>query len=290
MVGLFSRKNKPLNEDETDAAVRKQGGQEVLSSPAAVQFIVGVGQSVGIERSHNEDTVFTLSTLLHGNNKPLSLGIFMVADGMGGHLSGELASGMAVQAASTYLIEHVTKPLLNTSGNSAEVEWLEVLENAVDKAQKSVLTQVPGGGTTLTIALVVNEVLFFAHVGDSRLYLMQEDGSLQICTQDHSLVKRLVALGQISPAEAAVHPQRNVLYRALGQTEAFKPDLGSLAIGAGKRLMLCSDGLWGLVAQERLGEIIKAYPNPVEACQALVEAANQAGGPDNISVILVQID
>jgi serine/threonine protein phosphatase PrpC len=140
----------------------------------------------------------------------------------------------------------------------------------------------------LTTALIVGNQLLIAHVGDSRAYVIYPDGRLQTITRDHSLVKRLEELGQITSSEAASHPQRNVLYRALGQGEPFEPDVTNFPLPLDSYLLLCSDGLWGVVPEKELLEIILSGASPQQACQAMVEAANQAGGPDNISVILIR--
>jgi protein phosphatase len=112
---------------------------------------------------------------------------------------------------------------------------------------------------------------------------------LKLLTHDHSLVKRLEDLGQISPEQASIHPQRNVLYRALGQPELLEPDIASFPLQPGDQLLICSDGLWGVIPEDETTRIINTTPEPQSACQALVDLANQAGGPDNISVILVRI-
>jgi protein phosphatase len=111
---------------------------------------------------------------------------------------------------------------------------------------------------------------------------------MQVITQDHSLVHRLVELGQISEQEALVHPQRNVLYRALGQSEPFRPDILTHPMPRPGFLLMCSDGLWGVLSEKEMFQIITSARNPAIACKNLVDAANAAGGPDNISVILVQ--
>ncbi len=149
--------------------------------------------------------------------------------------------------------------------------------------------RVPGGGTTLTLALILGDRVFTAHVGDSRLYILSGKGKLTLSTKDHSLVKRLVDLGEITEAEAATHPQRNVLYRALGQTDALEPDLGQLTLAAGDLILICSDGLWGTLDKSKLKAILGDDGLSLDQkANALVDAANQAGGPDNISVVLVK--
>ena len=128
-----------------------------------------------------------------------------------------------------------------------------------------------------------------AHVGDSRVYSIDGKGNLEALTRDHSLVKRLQELGQITSEEAAVHPQRNVLYRALGQGEPFEPEIITTQRPDAGGLLVCSDGLWSIVGPEVIKEIISNGSDPQETCDKLLDAANDAGGPDNISAIYVVI-
>jgi len=147
----------------------------------------------------------------------------------------------------------------------------------------------PGSGTTVTAALVLGQQMTIGHVGDSRAYALHTDGRVEALTRDHSLVKRLEELGQITPDEAAGHPQRNILYRAIGQGEVLEPDIFTLPFPQPGQLLICSDGLWGVIPDENMGKIVAAAPNLHEACQSLIAAANDAGGPDNITAILVQL-
>ena len=134
-------------------------------------------------------------------------------------------------------------------------------------------------GTQMTIA----------HIGDSRAYSIFLDGRMQTLTRDHSLVKRLEELGQITSEEAAVHPQKSMLYRALGQGEPSDPDVFTASLPQPGYLLLCSDGLWNVVSDEEIFTIVTSSPNPQRACQNLVDAANAAGGPDNIVAVIVRM-
>lgn len=250
---------------------------------------VHVAQSPGMTRSHMEDAVFSLSTKYLAPGKQNTLGLFMVADGMGGHMHGEMASALAIQATSASLLNSVINPAKYANIALSDEQIHEALAAAVQSAQNTVLSQVEGGGTTLTLALVINKKLHFAHVGDSRLYLTSPTKALQALTLDHSLVQRLIDLGQISQDDALGHPQRNVLFRALGQPEGFKTDIGHLPLTEPCTLLLCTDGLWGLVDQESLSRRINEGGNHEKMVQELVEMANSAGGTDNISAILVSI-
>ena len=134
-----------------------------------------------------------------------------------------------------------------------------------------------------------NKGLHFAHVGDSRLYISSDTHTLQSLTVDHSLVRRLVDLGQISEDDALAHPQRNILFRALGQQEGFKIDIGHYPLTEPCNLLLCTDGLWGLVDSENLSEHINSNTDHKKMVNSLIQLANSAGGTDNISAILVKI-
>lgn len=253
------------------------------------QMLVGTGQSVGKQREHNEDTIFFLNSILAGNGDSLPFGIFIVADGMGGHEHGEIASSVAVRAVASYLVRRIYMPFIGIHPEAQGESMQELLQSSVHEAQQAVMKLAPGGGTTLTIAFVLGEQVTLAHVGDSRAYFIYSDGRIQAATRDHSLVRRLMELGQITEKEAAVHPQRNVLYRAIGQGEPFDADINTFLLPRPGFLLLCSDGLWGVVSDEDVQRIVSTAASPSEACRNLVDAANAAGGPDNISVVIVQI-
>lgn len=256
---------------------------------SGLPYKVATCQSTGRERTHNEDTLFIVNTYLDGIDPGLALGLYIVADGMGGHQSGEVASHLAVQGAGFYLLEQLIGSQIFERKGFTEQEVKDLLAESVKQAQALICQRVPGGGTTLTLALILGDRMFTAHVGDSRLYLLSKNGKMTITTKDHSLVKRLVDLGEITEVEAATHPQRNVLYRALGQTDALEPDIDQLKLEKGDLILICSDGLWGVVDKAALMAILEDDDLDLDqkAC-VLVDAANQAGGPDNISVVLVK--
>jgi protein phosphatase len=257
-----------------------------------VQFLVASGQSVGQQRELNEDSIFTLATSMAGNSSNPPFGLFIIADGMGGHQYGEVASNTAVRSISGYVMKKFQNSLFSMPSQPVDESLQEILQTAMMEAQRAVMKEAPGSGTTVTAALVVGQQLTIAHVGDSRGYLLYNDQRMDTITRDHSLVKRLEELGQITAAEAANHPQRNVLYRAVGavgQGDTFEADIVTTPFPIGGYLLLCSDGLWGLVSDDEMSRIVYTAPNIQRACQDLVGAANAAGGPDNISVILVQL-
>ncbi len=284
-------------EQSTDTNVQnaEQTGQaEPCPPPQVLPFRgsglrVGYASDVGQVRDHNEDTAIVFQGTHLGYDTGDPFGFFVVTDGMGGHQAGEVASSLAARVVTHQVLHSVYLPfLLNETPGADTATLKEILENAVEKANEQVHKHVPGGGTTLTCALILGQRAYIAHVGDSRAYLLTDHDIRQL-TEDHSFVNRLIKLGELSRDEAAVHPQRHVLYRAVGQGEQLDIDTYQQTLAPGSRLLLCSDGLSGLLSEERIGEIIASASTPQQACQRLVEAANHAGGPDNITAVMIEM-
>ncbi len=288
LKNFFKKKEKsgvkttPLSEDELKAAIKP-------SSPRITnQILTGMAHSIGKQRDHNEDSVFVLTTVRSQGSKDIIIGVYVVADGMGGHLNGELASATATKEFGKVIVHKLLYPALSSISDTPSESLQEIMSSAVQATQTAVQENAPGGGTTLTAALVVGDQVTIAHVGDSRAYFIHPDGRIYALTQDHSLVHRLVELGQLDEQEASTHPQRNVLYRALGQNDPFTPDIASYQVPKPGYLLICSDGLWSVVKDEEIFNITVNAKNPSQACQALIDKANEAGGPDNVSVVLIQ--
>lgn len=288
---LFHR--PPSQESATTAPLNEHQLQSILSGSTAradiQQLIAACGQSVGKQRDLNEDSLLAITATLAGNGGNMPFGLYMVADGMGGHQFGEVASNAAIRTVAGSILRKFHPYLFNLKPEPLDESLQEIMQVAAAEAQKVIQREAPGSGTTLTAALILGQQMTIAHVGDSRAYMLYSDGRIEPLTRDHSLVKRLEELGHISPAEAEKYPHRNVLYRALGQGELLEPDIFTIPFPAGGLLMLCSDGLWGVIAEADLLRIVRETPNLQRACQGLVLAANAAGGPDNISVILAQL-
>ncbi len=249
----------------------------------------GVASDMG-GRANNEDAALTLFANTEFAGGPPPVGIFMVADGMGGHQDGEYASSLAVRTVAKHVMDEIIHPQLEEQVFSAEQKTIpEVLAEALSAANETIQTQVPGGGTTATCVVIRGNLAHFAHVGDSRAYLITDDNSMELITRDHLLVRRLQELGQLTAEEAEVHPQRNVLYRGLGQGEALEVDAATRRLLPSSRLLLCSDGLWGVIGEEGIKRILRDYDDPQEACDQMVKAANENGSTDNITVVLVQM-
>lgn len=274
----------PLTEQQLQSIISNHNPRFDLQ-----QLIASCGQSVGKQRELNEDSLFALTATMAGNSGNLPFGLYIVADGMGGHQFGEVASNAAIRSVAGYIIKKFHPFLFHIKPDTMEESFQEIMQAAVRDAQRAIQKEAPGSGTTLTAALVVGQQITIAHVGDSRAYFIHPDGRVEPITRDHSLVKRLEELGHITPEEAANYPHRNVLYRALGQGEVLDPDIFTLGFPQPGQLMICSDGLWGVITEQDLVRAINEAPNLQRACQNLVNAANAAGGPDNISVILAQL-
>jgi serine/threonine protein phosphatase PrpC len=260
----------------------------VQKGPVAGRMEVGWSTDIGRQRKHNEDAVLVVEASQEGDNALPTFGLFVLADGMGGHQAGEVASALAARITARHIVQQVYLTALSQQGHSADQPSLkEVLIEAVNLANAAVAAAVPGGGTTLICTLMLGPQAYVANVGDSRAYLVSRESMEQI-TRDHSLVDRLVEMGQLTAAEATNHPQKNVLYRAVGQGGVLEVDTFVHGVPPDHFLLLCSDGLWGMVNDEEMLRIVNEAPSPQAACDALVVAANGAGGSDNVSAILVR--
>jgi protein phosphatase len=231
-----------------------------------MRFVWATGTHRGLIREANEDSV-------HPEADGAGPGpVFVaVADGMGGHAAGEVASRVALSTA------------LGREGSM--IERFVAANEAVVKASVED-PKLAGMGTTLTLAAIRPDgSTTIGHVGDSRAYLLRR-GLLHQLTEDHTLVAQWISEGRLSPEEAAIHPQRSMLMRAVGHGRPLDVDVIEERLSPGDRLMLCSDGLSGMINDDRLRELLGAA-TAEEAVWALIEAANQAGGHDNISVVVV---
>ncbi len=283
---LFGQKEGPPTQVTVSSETRPS-----RAAPARARHLrVGAATDVGRVRTHNEDVLLTFIGEQNGDAALDRFGLFILADGMGGHQAGEVASSLAARTVAREVIERVYVPyLIHGRPDASQTPLAEALTRAVDEASKMVYNNVPGGGTTLTSVLIVNDRALIAHVGDSRAYLYQ-DGTLRQITKDHSVVDRLVEMGQLTAEEAAVHPHKNVLYRAVGQEGVLEVDTHLETISAGGRLLLCSDGLWSMISDDEIGRIVSGAAGAQAACDRLVDAANAAGGRDNVTAVVVEID
>lgn len=232
---------------------------------------------VGRVRKVNEDAFY---------NDPEKQGLYIVADGMGGHQAGEVASALAVEQLSTLLNKSLPKD------NDPQGDIDDLLRDAVVAANQAVYrlavskASLSGMGTTVVICVVRRNRVHIAHIGDSRAYLIRE-GVLKQLTTDHSLVQELLSKGRITEEEAVDHPRKNILTRALGTDPAVEVDTLTLDLQAGDRLMLCTDGITNHVETRELLDLGGGNP-PEKACSELIRLANSRGGFDNMTVLIIE--
>ena len=263
---------------------------EPVHVPVKLCYSHGSRSDVGKVRTLNEDSLAAVNLSVNRTSDHESLGVYVVADGVGGHDAGEVASRVAVGALVKTLLETLITEELDTFSETREERYADLLSDAVHTANDAVLKARKQHradlNTTLTAALVVGCWAYVANVGDSRTYLFH-DGRLKPITTDHSMVARLVAIGMIKPDEVYTHPQRNVIYRALGDSQDFEVDTYSIRLEPEDRLVLCSDGLWEMARDPQMEAILGSVSSPIDACDRLVAQANTNGGVDNISAVVV---
>ena len=227
----------------------------------------GSRTDIGCLRDHNEDSLVVTPPL------------FAVADGMGGHAAGEVASEIAVRVLSELAPEHPDG---------------EALGRAIEEANRAVIQAAREGrgrqgmGTTMTAAMLEGERLVIAQVGDSRAYLLHQ-GKLQQLTRDHSLMADMIEAGQLTPEEARTHPQRSVITRALGSDAHLHPDIYEINVETGDRLLICSDGLSGMIFDDQIENTLRRVQDPQRCASQLVNEAIATGGHDNVTVIVADV-
>jgi len=258
-----------------------------IQSPFNIAYHVGRRTHPGIKRVVNEDSLlcYTVNSVKEGISQPM--GIFAIADGMGGHANGDVASSLAIQS-----ITEKTSADMPSLYNRSDEEITAWLNQTIQKVNLALLEDRTKAnsdmGSTLVCTLMLGNKAYLTHLGDSRMYLLR-DGDMQQLTTDHSMVQQLVSIGKISPEDARNHPQRNVIYRSLGEKPQVEMDIYTQALQPGDKLLLCSDGLTGMLNDPKIQILIHEAPSPQTACDYLVDAAILEGGEDNISVILVEV-
>ena len=274
---------------QNQAQAEQETVLQELRPPASVTLLVGYRTDVGRARLLNEDSLLTLDIAPVFRSVSVPVGLLAVADGMGGHEAGDVASRLAIQAIAGQVVSEVLSPAITGETLPDLHQWLQATVLAANQVvyeqRRAAGTDM---GTTLVTAIVVGDVATIANVGDSRAYLLKQDEIVQITT-DHSLVERLVATGEIEPQEAVYHPQRNIIYRVIGDIPWVEADLFKQQLAPGQSLLLCSDGLNTMLSDRQIWQIWRTSASPQEACDWMVEAANRVGGQDNVTVVIVQV-
>jgi serine/threonine protein phosphatase PrpC len=254
-------------------------------------IVVGTRSDPGIKRKYkpNEDSLFAAHWQREANTEAVPFGLFVVADGMGGHANGQDASRSAIQTIIDFMLPKLSKTV---DPYSKDLEQL--LANAVQHANQVVhqhnLELRADMGTTVTAALIVGATAYVSNVGDSRTYLYRAPDGLKKVTNDHSVVASLVEAGIIRPDDIYTHPKRNQIYRRLGEKASVEVDSFVVHLQPGDKLLLCSDGLWEMVRDPKIEGVLKsAVPDLNMTADALTKAALDGGGEDNVSVIVISL-
>ncbi|HPH94819.1 MAG TPA: protein phosphatase 2C domain-containing protein [Anaerolineaceae bacterium] len=286
--GLSNQDYQTLKNAQFSSAIELEGHLtrilDAIRSPACVDFRIGRRTDVGAIRDLNEDSLLTIEIAPITQSRSQPLGLFLVCDGMGGHAAGEIASGSLVQFIRVKALAGLSEKLPDDPN-----KWLKSLVESANQALVDIRQKTGSDlGSTLVAALLDGLNLHIAHVGDSRCYKISA-GAITCLTQDHSLVQELVNRGQISAEEARNHPQKNVILHTMGDPHHFSVDLSNHVLAQGDRILLCSDGLSGMLEDEDILYHVIHSPSPQAACDALINAANVAGGHDNITAVLIEI-
>jgi serine/threonine protein phosphatase PrpC len=260
-------------------------------SGGVMRMTIGQRSDNGQVRELDEDSLFVLTMSRTHESIEDTMALFVVADGMGGHEGGEIASKIAIQMLADALLHDVFLPELGDASLGSDAisdRMRQAVEAANDQVYLERQKRQNDMGTTMTAALLKEWTLYLAHVGDCRAYRWSENGLEQVTT-DHSVVASMVASGAAQPDEIYTHPQRSVIYRCIGDQPTVDVETVVMSVSPGDRLVLCCDGLWEMLRDEGIEEVMLRESDPQEACESMVEQANIAGGSDNISVIVVQL-
>ncbi len=272
--------------DDTTRPLSPLGPQSVVLRGERVLAAAAL-RDIGRERHENQDHCFAQVLFCPSDQRNLALGLFVVADGMGGHHDGGYASKLALSTVVQTVLTELIAPVLGADRPTPQ----PILQAAVQAANAAVheAGQQAGSdmGTTCTAALVYGSELIVAHVGDSRALLI--GGGVKQLTTDHTAVGRLIAIGALTPEEAHDHPLRNQLYRSIGQQASVAVEVTTTPLRDQTHLVLCSDGLWGLVSEANIADIVTEAPTPHMAARHLIAQANLVGGHDNIAAVVVTL-
>lgn len=242
---------------------------------------------IGRRRKSNEDSTAAVSVEVADGDAAQRIGLYAVADGMGGHNAGEVASQLAIHTALHYMVARLTAA--EKIAPELYEQWLNEAFDAANEVVSAAQDETcPDMGTTLVMALVVGDQAYIANVGDSRAYVLSAEGIQQI-TEDHTVAQEMVQQGVLTAQRASEHPFRHVLTRSIGTAEGVRIDIFQTPLAVDDYLLLCSDGLTNELDDETIDWIIRRTVSPQAACEALIRAANAAGGQDNTAVVLVRM-
>lgn len=280
----------------TGATTDQLDEQTHILSQVAPQFAALLGEralsavalrDIGRVRTENQDHCFAQVLAMPCDTGDVSIGMFVVADGMGGHHGGGLASRIALTTVVRELTDSVVMPMLGGERPPIQPAMNLALQAANAAVYETGQAEGSDMGTTCTAVLYVDDGLIVGHVGDSRALLI--GSGARLLTVDHTAVGRLIAIGAITTDEAREHPLRNHLYRSIGQSPDVAVDVSTIALQGETHLVVCSDGMWGLVPEDEIVDIVRAAPTPLMAARQLIARANVLGGHDNISAVVVAL-
>jgi protein phosphatase len=280
---------KPLMED-TVVSLESKRIEQVMHKPPVIRAFQRC--NIGFVRVRNEDSSYIFTADTGGEEPLMPFGLYIVADWMGGHFAGHEASKNVSRMVAKHVMQRIYLPILASNGSGPLEPVQEVMLDAVQTANTTIHSPDPekDSGTTLTAALILGRRLYLAHVGDSRAYLFDND-NLSLVTTDHSYVRRLQEAGQLTEEEAASHPHRNMLYMAVGQGGNLDVETFTQSLPGSGKLILCSDGLWGLVTEQMIKDALSREGSTLKMmADELVDLALKAGGYDNITIIIVDFD
>ncbi len=239
---------------------------------------------IGLMRKINEDALYFQKQSVKG--KPF---ICVIADGMGGHNAGEIASRMAV----TQMVEFYKNEMINI--NCSINRYISLINEGFASVNKNIFIEsacnkkYSGMGTTLIVTLIIDKTMIVGHVGDSRVYFIR-DGNIKKITTDHSYVAELVKNGTIKPEEANSHPQKNLITRAVGTEQEIKVDINTLDLKNGDYILMCTDGLSNMIKEEEIINTVLLDKGLEDKCNILIKTANEKGGHDNATVIIIEVE
>lgn len=247
-----------------------------------------MGHDIGMVRPVNEDAIFTFTSQVMRLDSVVPIGLFIIADGMGGHANGEKASATAITEFTIDFFSEIYPKIMN--GKKSPDDFVDDFLSVIERTNTTIYRKIPNSGTTFSALLLIGNQYFILHIGDSRIYRLPAESEPELLTKDHTLVQMMIDLGEISEEEGKNHPRRNVILKSVGYDSAVSPDVFSGEFSPGDRFFLCCDGVWSVVGRDSLKNVLLSDSTIQQQAEKLIEIANENGGPDNISCILIQTD